>query len=168
MWTSLTSGGSGVRTATFLHNKRASLTVIPTFIPNRFASIEGDTTQPLGVAYAATTTGFPRRCIFACCSTVAKQELRSTCMIVGLFWLIGSSIGYFLQCPVKSFAIQPQSKVQIVIGDMKNVLNVSSQSDAVIIGQFFDEEFSSLPVKLKGGNDAFHPVIFADDAYFFI
>src|SRR3989344_9146446 len=126
MWTSLTSGGSGVRTMTFLHNKRASLTVIPTFIPYRLASIEGETTQPLGVAYAATTRGFPLRCILACCSTVAKQELRSICMIIGLFLLIGSSIGNFLQRPMERFAVHPQSKIHITVGDMENVLDIST------------------------------------------
>src|SRR3989344_5572502 len=134
MWTSLTSGGSGVRTMTFLHNKRASLTVIPTLIPYCLASIEGETTQPLGVAYAATTTGFPRRCVLTCCSTVAKQELRSICMIAGLFLLIWSSIGYFLQCPMERFAIQAQSKDHVAVGNMKNVLNISAESDAVVIG----------------------------------
>ena len=38
--------------------------------------------HPNGVAYAATAIGFPRSFGFACCSIVAKQELRSICMIV--------------------------------------------------------------------------------------
>src|SRR4051812_35911185 len=54
--------------------------------------MEGATTHPLGLLYAATTTGLPRRNGFACCSIVQNAELRSTCIIVALFLFTPSAI----------------------------------------------------------------------------
>jgi hypothetical protein len=48
--------------------------------------------HPLGVVYAATAMGLPLRSGFACCSMVAKQELRSTWIIVEGLGLKGRSI----------------------------------------------------------------------------
>src|SRR5690348_13646668 len=117
MWASLYMDGVGVLTITFEQRILASLTLIPVLIPSFFASIDGATTQPPGLSYATTTIGFPRSLGLACCSIVAKQEFRSTCIIRGSVVLIPSeslliSIRHLLKKPKKIFCVVAKSKIK--------------------------------------------------------
>src|SRR3989344_7987102 len=62
------------------HKLFPSRTCMPVLTPKRLASTDGARIHPRGVVYAATAIGRPRRCGFACCSIVAKQEFKSTCI----------------------------------------------------------------------------------------
>src|SRR5882672_9491410 len=96
---------------------------MPILIPSRFASIEGARIKALGVVYAAITIGLPRKSGFACCSIVAKQELRSICMMRGLlrlingsasfnsnFFILGVSVRYLFKNPAQGIRIMFESE----------------------------------------------------------
>src|SRR6266516_4389259 len=90
---------------------RASRTRKPTLTPRRLASYDGAMTQPPGETLAATPTGRPRKLGRACCSIMAKQELRSMCMRSGSAWLCGKSIADLLKHPMQRLGVELESVV---------------------------------------------------------
>src|SRR3989338_149421 len=68
----------------------ASAKVMPTLTPRTLASMLAATTQAFLVRRLVIASGLPRSSGLACCSTVAKQELRSICITNGSARLMGS------------------------------------------------------------------------------
>ena len=138
---------------------RPSLTLIPVFIPILFASIDAARMQPPGEVKAATATGFPRKNGFACCSIVAKQELRSICMMQEGFEL--NSIAYLLQFPAQAFSVQSKFHCQGFRGNRKNVIKNSAFTEGIMQANLFDFVDTVFP---------FNPLrrITHSDYYFFV
>src|SRR3989344_4823279 len=106
---------------------------MPVLIPSFLASRDAAKIQPFPVVYAATTTGLSRSNGFACCSTLAKQELRSTCITVGGAGLKSVVvIGYFQKFPGKIFRIEPQMEKRCSVSDGVQMEEHSSVADRVM------------------------------------
>src|SRR6266511_2604215 len=111
-------------------------------------------TQLLGETLAATPTGRPRSCGRACCSIMAKHELRSTCMRRGSAGLSGKSIAGFLWASVQRLSVEPEPVVGRSIADAEDVVEAPAVAHRVVQAQLGQADGAAAPAQAVGDHSA--------------
>src|SRR3989304_9811593 len=102
--------------------------------------------------------------MLACCSTVAKQEFKSICIIEGAARLIGRSIRHLLQNPTQTFRVKTDSEIQVAVGDVENMKEAPALADFMVVGEALDEIIAQSPAHFIRDEAGFLVIIRGNDA----